>query len=78
MSNEPEKYLVWSNEHKAWWGPDHCGYTPDVTYAGRYTQDEAIKICNGANYTWGNNSNPDELPIAESAALKLSRVRIYG
>lgn len=38
------KYVIWSHEHKAWWGPDHCGYTEDLTQAGRYTLAEAGAI----------------------------------
>ena len=67
------KYLIWSNEHNAWWRADSQGYTTSVISAGRYDIHDAIKICNGANYTWDNNSNiPHELPIAEEIALKLS------
>jgi len=38
-------YLVWSNEHNAWWGPDSCGYYPDVKMAGLYTCEEAEACC---------------------------------
>ena len=37
-------YVMWSHEHDAWWGPDHCGYTRDLEKAGRYTGTEAGKI----------------------------------
>lgn len=40
-----EMYVVWSNEHKAWWGPGRCGYTPHYNQAGRYSQDAAMEIC---------------------------------
>ena len=30
-------YLIWSNHHKCWWGPDGCGYRRDINNAGRYT-----------------------------------------
>ncbi len=64
-------YLVWSNEHRAWWRPGHCGYTNRIEAAGRYSRVDALRICNGANYSWDENTNPDELPILEKDALEL-------
>lgn len=37
-------WLVWSNEHAAWWGPNRCHYYTDVSAAGRYTLEEAMEI----------------------------------
>ena len=37
-------YVVWSFEHRAWWGPDHRGYVTDLDAAGRYTRHEAAEI----------------------------------
>jgi hypothetical protein len=31
-----DQYLIYSNHHKAWWGPDGRGYTSNIAYAGRY------------------------------------------
>lgn len=45
-------WLVWSNEHKAWWGPNGCGYYVDVNSAGRYSYEEAVDICNGRDFPW--------------------------
>lgn len=39
------KWIVWSNEHLAYWGPGHSGYTMRIEKAGRYTYDEARAIC---------------------------------
>lgn len=41
-------WLVWSNEHGAWWGPNHVGYTRVIDTAGRYDQAEAEAICGEA------------------------------
>lgn len=41
-------YLIFSNEHQAWWGPGECGYTNDLNRAGRYTRDQALAICRRA------------------------------
>ncbi len=38
------KYVIWSNEHAAWWGPDEVGYTPWVEEAGRYDLPTARAI----------------------------------
>lgn len=34
-------WLVWSNEHEAWWGPNRAGYYTDINSAGRYSLSEA-------------------------------------
>lgn len=73
-----ENYLVWSNEHNAWWGPNHRGYVNRVEHAGRYSKEEALKICQGANYSWNiERQMPNELPIAESAAMRMGVQREY-
>jgi hypothetical protein len=41
-------YLIWSDEHSAWRGPNGSGYTRDPASAGRYTRDTAIKTCRNA------------------------------
>jgi hypothetical protein len=38
------QYLVWSNQHGAWWRPNRRGYTSAIEEAGRYTLDEAQRI----------------------------------
>ena len=43
MSNEPQ-FLIWSNEHKAWWGRYRSGYTNSPYNAGKYTKAEADEI----------------------------------
>lgn len=63
-------YLIWSNEHTAWWRPDHAGYCYDIAEAGRYSRDEAIKICKGANYGFTHEDNPNEIPVLEIDAIE--------
>jgi len=45
MASKP--WLIWSNEHKAWWGPNRGGYyaRDAVALAGRYSTAEALEIC---------------------------------
>lgn len=38
-----DEYLIWSNEHRAWWRPNCCGYTVHLKAAGRYSREDAIK-----------------------------------
>lgn len=38
------KYVIWSFEHRQWWGPDHSGYTDQLGNAGRYDAAEAGRI----------------------------------
>lgn len=63
-------HLVWSNEHQAWWGADHCGYTRIIDNAGRYDRDEAFRIAGTRGGGWRLNSgNPGEIAIPEQDAI---------
>jgi len=65
------KYLIWSIEHNAWWMPNKCGYTTKLEQAGRYLISAALRICNESNGSWSQSNSPNELPIAEEAAIQL-------
>lgn len=41
------RYLIWSHEHGAWWGPGPP-LTQSVSAAGRYSRAAAMRICGGA------------------------------
>jgi hypothetical protein len=43
------KWLIWSDEHGAWWRPLKRGYTRNLDEAGRYSFEEATEICENAN-----------------------------
>ena len=43
-----ERFLIWSNEHRAWWGPGRHGYVESIGAAGRYSEAEALDICTNA------------------------------
>lgn len=71
-------YLIWSNEHNAWWRPNSQGYTHQIESAGRYSLQEAVSVSNQANYGWDDmRSLPNELPISEEAALLLKGQQDY-
>jgi hypothetical protein len=63
------QYLIWSNEHRAWWRPKSCGYTIHVDAAGRYAHDEALEICRSAHDGWWPGSPPPEIPVLEDHAI---------
>lgn len=65
-------YLVWSNEHRAWWGPGASGYTTVVPQAGRYTREQALHICRSAQGGWNGAAPAPEYPILERDALDAS------
>lgn len=55
------RFLIWSNEHRAWWRPNSQGYTADIGMAGVYTEDSMREICAGATLHW--DQAPNELPV---------------
>lgn len=66
-----QKYLVWSNEHGAWWGPDCRGYTRTIANAGRYDRAKALSIAGTRDGGWHvRKDNPDEIAIPEQDALE--------
>jgi hypothetical protein len=52
-------WLVWSNEHCAWWGPNRRNYYMSIESAGRYSLEEAMRICRFRSQE--PNANPTEL-----------------
>lgn len=40
----PEPWVVWSDYHQAWWGPDRIGYNTHLLAAGLYEEAEAKAI----------------------------------
>lgn len=48
-----EKWLIWSNEQERWWLGSCHGYTTDPKEAGRFTIEEAYRICcDGNQHAW--------------------------
>jgi len=62
------KWLVWSNEHDAWWAPNHNGYVRRRAEAGRYEFDDALAIVTDAN--WGLADVADETMCPDWPAQK--------
>lgn len=59
-----EMYLVWSNEHRAWWRPNSQGYAKSIEDAGVYTREEAMDIARTSRNGWTVDHTPDEIPVA--------------
>lgn len=73
----PEEYvtawLIWSNHHKAWWGPDGSGYRTRIADAGRYASaDTARWLGRGC----GCCAAPEVLVPAPSAELVAESSRL--
>lgn len=61
------KYLIWSEEHGAWWRPNSCGYTKSLKEAGQYSYDGAFKIASNANA----HGRFCEVPVEFTAEMRL-------
>jgi len=48
------KVLIFCVERKQYWKPEQQGYTFELSEAGLYPQDKAIKICTDANISGDN------------------------
>ena len=70
QSSPSPLYLIWSNEHDAWWRPESCGYTTFIESAGRYSKAEAEDICSFARSPVSNQVVPPEVMVEESVALR--------
>lgn len=64
-----DAYLVWSNEHGAWWRANSAGYTTLLNQAGRYGRDEAINICAFSRDGYTAREVPCEIPMRLDAVV---------
>lgn len=78
------RYLIWSNEHRAFWRADFCGYTSDVRKAGVYDETTANSIVKDAipgapkdplDGTFVPNETLLPLGAATSAMDEIARLR---
>lgn len=67
-----DEYLIWSNEHRAWWRPNSCGYTVHVRAAGRYSRKEAVEISSRAHDGWTEGEPPPEIPVRLEDVMECS------
>lgn len=62
MNAENTEWLIWSNEHNAWWSPASMGYSTLIQEAGKYSFEEAVKIVRHAN-KYCNPDKPNETMV---------------
>jgi hypothetical protein len=46
---DPAIWVIWSEEHGAWWAPNAMGYCRSILQAGRYGFKEAARIVRRAH-----------------------------
>ena len=56
-------YLIWSNEHRAWWKGNRHGYTTRTDKAGIFTDMEARSIVMNANRFQKPGEAPNEIIV---------------
>lgn len=71
-----EPYLVWSNEHRAWWRANGQGYTTSIEHAGIYTRDRALDIARTSRDGWSIHGVPDEIAVAAADIQARARAAI--
>jgi hypothetical protein len=65
------RYLIWSNEHGAWWRPNRNGYTTVIELAGQYPPEEAKEIVESA---WlGGRVSREGLLVAPEKLVSIPR-----
>ncbi len=63
-----ERYLIWSNEHRAWWRPNSAGYTVYATAAGIYSKEEALSTSWKGRDGWRSEQQcPAEIAVPLSS-----------
>jgi hypothetical protein len=58
-----KKYLIWSNEHRAWWDKSRWGFVELVEDAGRYGREEALNLCLGGMPGHYEESPVNDVPV---------------
>lgn len=74
----PERYLIWSNEHRSWWRSGQCGYTGVIGKAGRYKRAEAEQICADANRHVSIYHSPNEVMVLAPECLETTAASVDG
>lgn len=59
----PNDYIIWSNEHMAWWGPGRRGYSKGLKGVGTYSRDQALEICRESLPTAAHIGMISEIPV---------------
>ena len=65
-----DRYLIWSNEHHAWWGLANNGYVADIANAGRYDRETVLTVCTMA-LLGSRLGVPNEIPVREEDVIEM-------
>jgi hypothetical protein len=57
------EWIIWSNEHGAYWGRNRSGYIKSRKDAGKYSYEDALEIVEGANKYRKDDEEPFEAMI---------------
>lgn len=63
-------YVIWSNEHRRWWGPGENGYVVRLADAGCYTRSRAVEIAKRAQLGRPSGAPPPEIALPYSDAVE--------
>lgn len=63
-------WLIWSNEHAAWWKPRGMGYTGIIGEAGRFSFGESVAYCEAMSRHQGADGVPKEVALLAPEAVK--------
>jgi len=72
LTDEQDKWLIWSHEHRGYWPSSRCGYVENVTEAGQFTFAEAKEIVHQGNQGMGGWPEETMLPVGSVYALRLA------
>lgn len=65
---EPE-YVIWSNEHRAWWAPVERGYVQSLADAGKYSRQRAMQVA-ASQWLMPFDGIPNEIALRFDDALE--------
>lgn len=74
IAEDTRNYLIWSNEHRSWWGPGFSGYVQVISRAGRYRLTEATVICTNANASLAPTAEPNEVMVLAPEELSVTEI----
>ena len=65
-----DMYLIWSNLHEGWWGPNETGYVPGLVGAGTYARERALEICRRSIPNAGHLGRIATIPVRYADVLE--------
>lgn len=69
-------WVIWSEEHEAWWGPGERGYVRSLFEAGRYTEERARAIERNANRYLPPSVPFHEVAMPDPVLARISEVKL--